>query len=158
MNDNSSRNLPRRALHLSWSDLEWTILNIGTLPRPRWWRGVDFAGIIASIGAVLLVYQWAGARPLWLDEQMIAINLRERGLASLTGPLWLGQSAPFGWLALQRAVILVLGTGERALRLVPLIFGLGTLATAVWIGRRWMGAIGPAVLALLCSFGQWLSF
>ena len=159
MNSNSSRSPTSQYPRVSWFDLGRMILNAGTLPRPRWWPlGVDFAGALASIGAALLFYQWSGARPLWLDEQMIAINLRERGLASLAGPLSLGQSAPFGWLALQRAVILVMGTSERPLRLVPLVFGVGTLATAVWIGRRWMGPIGAAVLVLLCSFGQWLSF
>ena len=41
--------------------------------------------IIAIAGGALVVYQWASARPLWLDEQMIAINIRERGIAHLAG-------------------------------------------------------------------------
>src|SRR5438034_6159469 len=91
----------------------------------RWFTA---ALIIALVGAGLEIFQWAWARPLWLDEQMIALNLRDRRLVDLAGPLWLGQSAPLGWLAVQRAAVLLLGTSERALRLVPILFGLGTLA------------------------------
>lgn len=115
------------------------------------------AMLIALVGAGLQVHLWAGARPMWLDEEMIALNLRDRALADLAGPLWFGQSAPLGWLALQRAALLMFGTSERAMRLVPVLFGIGTLATAVWIGRRWMGPVGAAALALLCSLGQWLT-
>ena len=50
---------------------------------------------------------------------MIALNLRDRPFGDLAGPLWLGQSAPLGWLALQRVVVLAGGTSEYALRLVP---------------------------------------
>ena len=39
---------------------------------------------------------------MWVDEEMIALNLRDRGWLDLAGPLWLGQTAPLGWLALQR--------------------------------------------------------
>ena len=83
--------------------------------------------------------------------------MRDRSFAELAGSLWLGQSAPFGWLVLQRAAVLTLGTGELAARLVPLLFGIATLAVALWIGRRWMGPAGAAVLMLLCSVGQWFS-
>ena len=58
--------------------------------------------VIAAVGVLIVVLQWASARPLWLDEQMIALNVRDRGLASLGGRLWLDQSAPLGWLLLQR--------------------------------------------------------
>ena len=122
----------------------------------------DPAGILvvslALAGAALLLYQWAGQLPLWLDEEMLAINLRARALGELRGRLWLAQAAPFGWLALQRLVLVAAGTGEAALRLVPLLFGLGTLVAAVWIGRRWLGGTGAAVLALLCAFGPWLAY
>ncbi len=45
-----------------------------------------------------------------------------------------------------------------ALRLIPLLFGLGTLAGAVWVGARWMTRLGAALLVALCAFGPWLSF
>src|SRR5262249_10312196 len=41
---------------------------------------------------------------------------------------------------------------------LPMAFGVATLATAVWIGRRWMRTAGASALAFLCAFGQWLSF
>ena len=124
----------------------------------RWLQRRDPSVIIAAGGIALTIYRWAGGRPLWLDEEMIALNLRDRRLVDLAGPLWLDQSAPFGWLAVQRAVVLTLGTGERALRLLPMLFGIATLALAFQIGRRWMTRVGAAILMLLCTFGQWLSF
>lgn len=114
--------------------------------------------LIAAVGAIVLVVQWADGRMLWLDEEMIAINIRDRTLGQLTGALSLGQAAPYGWLAVQRLIFVVAGGGERALRFLPMLFGVGTLATAVWIGRRWMGAAGAASLAFLCATGQWLAF
>jgi hypothetical protein len=116
------------------------------------------AVIVAAAGAAVLIVQWAGARMFWLDEEMIAINLRDRTLAQLAGPLGLGQTAPYGWLAIQRAILLVFGSGERTLRFVPVAFGIGTLAAAIWIGRRFMTPVGAMTLAFLCAAGQWLSF
>ena len=141
----------------------WALLPPGERRRTReaflgYLGQANPAMLIALIGVGLEVTRWIGARPLWLDEEMIALNVRDRPLVNLAGPLWLGQSAPFGWLAVQRAVLLTAGTSERALRLVPVIFGIATLAAAVWIGRRWMSPLGAAVLVLLCSFGQWISF
>jgi hypothetical protein len=95
---------------------------------------------------------------MWLDEEAIALNLRDRPLTALAGPLWLGQAAPFGWLAAGHALVLAAGNSERALRLLPVLSGIATVAAALWIGRRWMGWIGTAVLVLLCSIGQWLSY
>ena len=113
--------------------------------------------LIALAAGAADVFLWAGARPLWLDEQMIAIYLRDRSLAELAGPLWLGQGAPFGWLALQRAALDSLGASERVLRLAPLLFGCGLLAVAAWVGRRTMSWSGAAVFVLLCAMGQWVS-
>jgi hypothetical protein len=86
------------------------------------------------------------------------LNVRDRFMRELPGLLWLGQSAPLGWLALQRSVLLALGTSEMALRLIPLLFGLGTVVGAVWVGARWMTRLGAALLVALCAFGPWLSF
>jgi hypothetical protein len=128
-------------------------------PAAAWWPSwIDAAAIVGAIGAALQTYQWAVGRPLWLDEEMIAINVRDRGLSGMAGSLWLSQSAPMGWLVMQHLIVLVLGGSEQALRLLPLLFNLATIATAVWIGRRWMSPLGAAALTLTCSFGQWVSF
>ena len=61
-----------------------------------------FISIVASaftiaVAAISIdIYQWRAALPFWVDEEMIALNLRDRSMADLAGPLWLGQSAPFG--------------------------------------------------------------
>ncbi|HWW88998.1 MAG TPA: hypothetical protein VNZ26_35640, partial [Vicinamibacterales bacterium] len=111
--------------------------------------------LILLVAAALLIIRWVAARPLWLDEEMIAINIRDRSLRDLAGPLLLGQSAPLGWLAAERCLVLMFGTGERVLRLLPVLFGLGTLATAFWIGKRWLDPVGATVLAILCAFSEW---
>ena len=97
---------------------------------------------IAAAAIAIDIYQWSAALPLWVDEEAIALNVRDRSIGDLAGSLWLGQSAPFGWLVLERSAMATLGTGEAALRAVPLLFGIATVGVAVWVGRRWMGRIG----------------
>lgn len=121
--------------------------------RAVWWSIGLLPVFVAVAGATVDTYQWTRAAPVWLDEEMIAINVRDRSFMDLAGALWLGQSAPYGWLVAERAAILGFGTGELPLRAVPLIFGIATLALAVWIGRRWLTGIGGTVLVLLC----WIS-
>ncbi len=114
------------------------------------------ATLVALSGALLRLQDWAGARPLWLDEQMVALNIRDRPMSELAGALWLDQSAPLGWLATERAAILAFGGSETALRFVPLLFGIALVAAALWIGRRWMTTAAACVLVLLCSLGEWV--
>jgi hypothetical protein len=134
------------------------------VPSPRaFLRATRFywstpASPIAAAGVALHILQWARSRPFWLDEEMLALNLRDRGFHELPGALWLGQTAPLGWLALQRTVLLVFGSSERALRTVPLCFGIATILTAWWIGRRWLDPIAASLLVFLCSVGPWLVY
>ena len=106
----------------------------------------------------MLVHYWRLSKPLWVDEEMIALNARWRSIGDFTGALWLDQSAPLGWLTLERVALVTFGFDERAARALPTLFGLGTLGAAIWIGRRWMTPIGAAILAALCSIGPWLVF
>ena len=129
------------------------------------WRGrawhvfhiVASALTIAVAAIAIDIYQWRAALPLWVDEEAIALNLRDRSMADLAGALWLGQSAPFGWLVLERIAMAILGTGEAAMRAVPLLFGIATVGVAVWVGRRWMGRIAAVVFVLLCWISPSLS-
>jgi len=141
----------RASLRLDW---EWS------QPVVRWLRFLTVRYIVLTVlavGIAIDVYQWWGARPLWLDEEMIALNFRDRSFVELARPLWLEQSAPYGWLVLERALLLVFGDGELVLRFVPLVFGAATFLGAVWVGRRWMGAASTLGLVVLCGFSQWLS-
>jgi hypothetical protein len=122
--------------------------------KPTYW----IPALTALAGAGILIYWTSTARPLWVDEEMLLLNVRDRGFAQLAGALWLDQSAPLGWLALERLALLTLGTGERAVRLLTVLFGIGTLFTGVWIGRRWMSPAGATVLVLLCALGEWIVF
>ena len=97
---------------------------------PRAYRPA-LAPALAAAGVALLVALWWIGRPLWLDEEIMAINMRERTLAGFTRPLWLDESAPFAFLIAGRALMLVLGTGERAIRLLPLAFGVATISPEV---------------------------
>ena len=116
---------------------------------------MPIAFVIAA--AVLDLHQLFGAAPLWLDEEMIALNLRDRSFSELRGRLWLEQSAPYGWLVVQRAVLLTLGSSEVALRLLPTLFGIATYVTALLIARRWLTWPAALLFPLLCIFGPALS-
>ncbi|WP_033340599.1 glycosyltransferase family protein [Catenuloplanes japonicus] len=107
--------------------------------------------LVVILGSAARVVRWFTDRPLWLDEQMIAINLRDRSFAALAADLSHDQSAPIGWLWAQRAVFLTLGDDGRALRLIPLLFGVGTLVLAYWAGRRLLGPAGTLVLVTLLA-------
>ena len=91
------------------------------------------------VGALLRLLQYAANRALWLDEALVTLNVLWRSPVDLvTRPLDLGQSAPAGYLLLQKGVTAVLGTGEYALRLVPLLAGLAALAWFPRVARRYV--------------------
>jgi hypothetical protein len=71
---------------------------------------IAYAIAIAGAGSARLLVP--PGTPLWVDEEMIALNARWRSFADLGGPLWLDQSAPLGWLALERAALVAFGTAN----------------------------------------------
>jgi hypothetical protein len=116
------------------------------------------AAILAVAGTALKIFQWYFSRPLWLDEQMVLLNIRDRAVSDLIGPLWLDQTAPLGWLVLQHAVINAFGTSDRAVRALPVLFGIATIWMGFWIAQRWMKPLAAAVFVVLCGIGQWLTY
>ena len=91
---------------------------------PRAWLVPVALGVL---GAALRLWQYATGASLWADEANMALNIVDRPLGRLLGPLDYRQMAPPGWLLLQKAAVTLLGDGEHALRLIPL---LGSLADA----------------------------
>jgi hypothetical protein len=124
--------------------------------RRLWAHSVGLA--IAAAAIVLKWYQWYHARTLWLDEEMVFLNVRDRVFTELAGPLWLDQTAPLGWLAIQRLILQTFGTGDRAVRALSVLFGVATIVCAAWIVVRWLHAAAGALFILLCGLGQWMTY
>ena len=107
---------------------------------------------------MLKAYQWYFSRPLWVDEQMILLNARDRSFSGLIGALWMDQAAPLGWLALQKAILETFGTSDRGVRVLPVLFGIGAIWVAWWVAQRWLHPVTAAVLVGLFSISQWMTY
>ena len=133
----------RRRIALSAGGPDWSKVR-------RWFGWVDLAVVPMLFGIGTMIWRWSVGQSLWLDEEMIARNIRDRDFRQLAGTLDHNQSAPLGWLWAQRGIVRICGTDERALRLVPLLFGIGTLLAAWLIARRLFGTVGTcAVVSFL---------
>lgn len=116
----------------------------------RRWATVDRLVALATwtvvaLGIAVRVRQWAFGRSFWADEDGLWLAMYGRGYHALTEPLPSGQAAPIGWLWGEHLVMSVFGQGERAARLLPLLFGCGALVLAAVLARRVLG--GPGALA-----------
>lgn len=101
---------------------------------------------LGVLGAALRLWQYASGASLWADEANLALNIVDRPLGRLLGPLDYRQMAPPGWLLLQKAAVTVLGGGEHALRLVPLLGSLAALPLTWLVARRVLRpGLGPAL-------------
>ena len=102
------------------------------------------------VGVLLRLLQYAVDRSLWLDEALLSESTLTRGWVDLLlVPLEYGQTAPPGFLLLQKLATTLLGGGEPALRLVPLLAGLAALLWFPAVARRYIsrGAV-PLATAL----------
>jgi hypothetical protein len=92
--------------------------------------------------------QYASNRSLWIDESGLALNLIEKSVIGLAGPLDFNQAAPVGFLLTEGIAAKALGFSEYALRLFPLICGLLSIPAFAWLARRIL-ARAAAPLAIL---------
>lgn len=94
------------------------------------------AWLLVAVGTLARVVRYAVDRPLWADEATVALAVLERSF----GGLWLPQAGdpvtPIGFLLATKAVTLVLGNSELALRLLPLLASLAALPVFYAIARE----------------------
>ncbi len=109
------------------------------------------AAVICVLGAFLRVFVYAANLSLWLDEALLSLNLIRRGPRELLDPLWWDQGAPPLFLLAERSAVQILGEGEWALRLLPLIAGLASLPLFAVLARRVLGS-GPFALFAIALF------
>jgi len=89
-----------------------------------------------AVGVVLRIVRYLAPRPLWLDEAMIALNVLTRSPVGLLHPLDHNQISPVGFLWGEWVVTHLFGTGEKALRLLPLIAAIVALIAFARLARR----------------------
>lgn len=117
--------------------------------------GAVAVGLALAFGIGVRLWLWWADRPFWRDEAALVQSLDSYSVGQLLGPLADAQSAPPGWLLVERGIVTVLGDGERAYRLLPLALGCGTLVLLAILAdrlvtRRWTVVV-PVLLASTLS-------
>ena len=80
--------------------------------------------LLAGIG--ILLRDFLALRSFWLDEAALALNFA-RSFRELAEPLGGGQLAPILFLFFVKALTLVFGAKDYVMRIVPLLFGIGSI-------------------------------
>jgi hypothetical protein len=113
-----------------------------------------WAWAMIALGSALRLRQFLTNRSLWFDEAALALNVIHRPFHGLWKPLDYHQGAPIGFLLVEKLVSQLVGTGELALRLVPLLAGIAALFIFLPVARSYVsGKALPLALFLfaLCS-------
>jgi len=116
--------------------------------RPDWAARAQWSAVL--IGSVIRLRQYVHARPLWIDEAMLANNILTRSFRQLLQPLDTDQTAPVPLLWFTRLVALIAGPDERALRLLPFLGGILLLIVLRKVASRLLPP-WPATLAVLIA-------
>lgn len=107
--------------------------------------GIALGGLLA-LAVALRLQDYFAHRPLWIDEAQLALSLGRRSFVGLLSPLAFDQSAPPLFLLTLKAITLVGGMGEYALRLLPLLAGLA-LPWLVWRATVTLAGRDAALIA-----------
>jgi 4-amino-4-deoxy-L-arabinose transferase-like glycosyltransferase len=107
------------------------------LRAPRPGRSRKILLWLVFIGMALRLCRYLADRSLWLDETYLANSILTFSFHDFfVRPLLQWQAAPIGFLLLEKLAVKLLGTGEYALRLVPLLAGLASVPLFYCIIRR----------------------
>jgi len=93
-----------------------------------------------GFGIVCRLSQYAADTSVWHDEAFVALNVLQKSIAGLLGPLDWHEASPPGFLILEKLVVTWVGRSEYALRLVPLLAGVAGLIGFAVVARRLCGA------------------
>ncbi len=105
-----------------------------------------------ALGIVLRLVRWLQNYPMWCDETMLAANLLERDWTELAKPLAYRQVCPLGFLALEWAVVHLVGFSELSLRLVPVLCAVASVPLFHFLARRVLGGGTIAELLAVALF------
>jgi hypothetical protein len=118
---------------------------LGELLSPRTLRMLTLAAL--AVGIAWRVIRYALRFPVWGDEAMLCLNVLHRSYAALAQELSYGQLAPILYLCAEKFAVGLLGTSELAIRLLPLLAGIGSLLLYARLARVTMAPL-PATIAV----------
>lgn len=116
------------------------------------WVVLCYAAV--AVGFMLRALRYLDAPGVWLDEALLAINILEKPLADIFGPLLYLQSAPPGFLLLEEGAESLLGDAEWSLRLFPFLASLGALLLFAYICRQLLAPPAAALGILLFATAE----
>ena len=110
---------------------------------------------LIAVGVVGRLVRYFLAFPVWGDEAFVCFNLLHRDFAGLTRGLEYAQVAPILFLWGERAVVGLLGYSEHAMRLLPLLAGLASLALFWRLARSTVPPLSAAIAVGLLAVARW---
>ena len=117
---------------------------------PAWARAEGWTGAFVALAIAVRCVRYFVDFPLWEDECFLGVSLYQRDFLGLLQPLEYHQVAPVLFLWLEKAMVLLFGFNELALRLPAFLGSLAALALFVHLGRRLL--TGPARVFALALF------
>ena len=91
---------------------------------------------LVVFGVLLRAIQYFGATSQWLDEILLSTNILRLPMATLVfGRLDMAQSAPIGFLIVEKLLVSVLGSGDAVLRIVPFLSSVTGLVAFFVLAR-----------------------
>jgi hypothetical protein len=108
--------------------------------------------IALVLGIALRIADYFHCRTLSLDEARLAVNIAARSFRGLLSPLAMDQSAPPLFLWGERAITLLLGHSDCALRLLPVVAGTVSAALMYPLARRFLPRAEARLAAMIGIF------
>lgn len=100
---------------------------------------------IMGVGGFIRIFVYFLNRSLWLDEAMIALNIINRSYMQLTQQLNSDQSAPIGFLWIEKTALYFQGNRDLLLRFYPLFAGVAALWVMWKISQKFLKGFSPLI-------------
>lgn len=110
------------------------------IPLARLASGRVGLGLALALGVGLRALELLRNPSLWWDEASLALNIVQRSMVQLLGPLDHDQVAPPLFLAVEKALVTVFGSHELVLRAFPFLAGIVGLFLFASLSRMLLGA------------------
>ena len=105
-----------------------------------------------GLGIAVRVVDFVNCRSLGLDEARLAVNIAARSFRGLLSPLAMDQSAPPLFLWGERAITLLSGHSDCALRLMPVVAGTVAAALMYPLAKRFLEPAEAWLAAMIGIF------